>query len=194
MLSSKQLAVEVQALVLALKRAVQGEDDQREDADADADTDEESVVDDGEESAAEDDVDEVDKVDETMDVLSSTAHSPSTTRGMIVADGEEDGIGDDDGWESGSVDEPGPTLKRKRTDDANDDDSEGDAETDDDEASQDARPTRKSSKTATGSSSVFLPSLSVGFVRGSDSDWSDGEAQAADGIRKNRRGQRARQA
>lgn len=44
--------------------------------------------------------------------------------------------------------------------------------------------------------STFLPSLSVGFVRGSDeSDWSDSEAKIADSDKKkNRRGQRARRA
>ncbi len=43
--------------------------------------------------------------------------------------------------------------------------------------------------------SVFLPTLSNGFIRGgSDTDWSDREASVADGVRKNRRGQRARRA
>lgn len=43
--------------------------------------------------------------------------------------------------------------------------------------------------------SVFLPSLMVGFTRGdTDSDYSDREADVADGVRKNRRGQRARRA
>ncbi|KAF5389169.1 hypothetical protein D9757_003528 [Collybiopsis confluens] len=43
------------------------------------------------------------------------------------------------------------------------------------------------------SQSTFLPSLSTGFIRGSDSDWSDNDDQAAEiGQRKNRRGQRAR--
>jgi len=43
--------------------------------------------------------------------------------------------------------------------------------------------------------SVFLPTLSNGFIPGgSDTDWSDGEARVADGPRKNRRGQRARRA
>ena len=43
--------------------------------------------------------------------------------------------------------------------------------------------------------STFLPSLSVGFVGGSDSDWSDGESDIADApVKKNRRGQRARKA
>lgn len=43
--------------------------------------------------------------------------------------------------------------------------------------------------------SVFLPTLSNGFIPGgSDTDWSDREAAVADGVRKNRRGQRARRA
>lgn len=43
--------------------------------------------------------------------------------------------------------------------------------------------------------SAFLPTLSNGFIPGgSDTDWSDSEAKAADGVRKNRRGQRARRA
>ena len=43
--------------------------------------------------------------------------------------------------------------------------------------------------------SIFLPALSNGFVPGgSDTDWSDGEVKASGGVRKNRRGQRARQA
>lgn len=52
-----------------------------------------------------------------------------------------------------------------------------------------------SEKSAT--SSTFLPSLAVGYTRGDSdaSDFSDGEAGAADGgPRKNRRGQRARRA
>lgn len=46
-----------------------------------------------------------------------------------------------------------------------------------------------------GTESVFLPTLSNGFIPAySDTDWSDGEAGAADFVRKNRRGQRARRA
>ena len=46
-----------------------------------------------------------------------------------------------------------------------------------------------------GAESVFLPTLSNGFIPGgSDTDWSDSEARVADGVRKNRRGQRARRA
>jgi hypothetical protein len=46
-----------------------------------------------------------------------------------------------------------------------------------------------------GANSVFLPTLSNGFIPGgSDTDWSDGETEARGGVRKNRRGQRARRA
>ena len=52
-----------------------------------------------------------------------------------------------------------------------------------------------SKQSLTAGESTFLPSLSVGFVGGSDSDWSDAEADLADApVKKNRRGQRARKA
>ena len=97
-------------------------------------------------------------------------------------EGSESGtIGDDereqdDGWESGSLSgspEVGPMLQ-------------------DDEDEAMAPAYEKASGTST-----FLPSLSVGFVRRgpADSDWSDGDEKAGDiPRRKNRRGQRARQA
>lgn len=48
---------------------------------------------------------------------------------------------------------------------------------------------------APGDNSVFLPTLSNGFIPGgSDTDWSDGETEARGDVRKNRRGQRARRA
>ena len=46
-----------------------------------------------------------------------------------------------------------------------------------------------------GDRTIFLPTLSNGFIPGgSDTDWSDAEANVANRIRKNRRGQRARRA
>lgn len=102
------------------------------------------------------------------------------------------------GWESGTVD------------DADDDDddvlSDGDmnSDTDDDVASassdepgllKKARPAATPKSKGKAGESTFLPSLSVGFVKGSDSDWSDAEADLADlPQKKNRRGQRARKA
>lgn len=99
------------------------------------------------------------------------------------------------GWESGTVD------------DADDDDlSDGDMNSDtvDDVASassdehgllKKARPAATPKSKGKAGESTFLPSLSVGFVKGSDSDWSDAEADLADlPQKKNRRGQRARKA
>ncbi|KAL5482717.1 hypothetical protein ACEPAI_9311 [Sanghuangporus weigelae] len=51
------------------------------------------------------------------------------------------------------------------------------------------------SKVGKAGESAFLPSLSVGFISGSDSEWSESEAKIADmPVKKNRRGQRARKA
>ncbi|KAJ7600518.1 Bud-site selection protein [Mycena floridula] len=110
-------------------------------------------------------------------------------------DGEEDDSGtigdderEDDGWESGSVA-------------AHDSVAMSDADDDDDDVpmvastSKLTKPTATKAK-ATVTASTFLPSLAVGFTRGSsDSDWSDAEADLVDSApKKNRRGQRARQA
>ncbi|KZW03352.1 Bud-site selection protein [Exidia glandulosa HHB12029] len=110
------------------------------------------------------------------------------------ADDGEDGV-DADGWESGSVD--GDDGLDSGDDDHDNSTSSRDDSDDDPPPPPAARakPSTKTSQSQAASSSVFLPSLSVGFTRGdSDDDWSDGEAKVADGVRKNRRGQRARQA
>ncbi|PBK97803.1 Bud-site selection protein [Armillaria gallica] len=92
-----------------------------------------------------------------------------------VGDDEKE---NDDGWESGSLDE----------------DDEGD---DDTPTNPSAKPsaTKAQNKSSTGAS-TFLPSLSVGFIKGNeDSDWSESDAKAGDiEQKKNRRGQRARRA
>lgn len=102
---------------------------------------------------------------------------------------------DEDGWESGSIDggEHPDTLQ--------DDDSDSGSEADPSDSDSDLavpRPSTSKSKNLNASSSTFLPSLSVGFIPGgndSDSDdFSDADAKSADPVRKNRRGQRARQA
>ncbi|KAH7102508.1 Bud-site selection protein [Auriculariales sp. MPI-PUGE-AT-0066] len=117
------------------------------------------------------------------------------------------------GWESGSVDDTAPAQglgdgeseDHTRTPhghasndlDPMEEDESDNGDTDQDEVSENEdRGTSSRGKLAAGtaSSSMFLPSLAVGFARGEDSDWSDGEAKVADGVRKNRRGQRARQA
>lgn len=102
-------------------------------------------------------------------------------------------VAEDDGWESGTVDE-------HHDEDDHDDDS-GDDSQDSDVPQEKAK--RGSKAKATPASAVkerpkptesaFLPSLSVGFTRGdSDSEFSEAEAEPTE--RKNRRGQRARRA
>lgn len=120
--------------------------------------------------------------------------------------GTVDGDGDADDWESGSV----PSATRHEDDASSDDDSANEDE--DSEAlsaAEDPKPSSRvvrkepvsaktkaeaPSKASKAKESTFLPSLSVGFIRGdSDSEFSDTEDKTAD-LRKNRRGQRARRA
>ncbi|KLO11465.1 Bud-site selection protein [Schizopora paradoxa] len=113
----------------------------------------------------------------------------------------EDEEGDAESWESGSI----------HGDDDEDNDSEEElieeaggssslADADDAPPKKTKKPTKQKSTAAESSNlasgSTFLPSLSVGFIPGnSDSEWSDGEADAGElPQRKNRRGQRARKA
>ncbi|KAJ7095890.1 Bud-site selection protein [Mycena belliarum] len=113
-------------------------------------------------------------------------------------DGEEDeGEGDDaTGWESGSIDDA----------DGNGNDDEDDGwesgsvlSAPPPKKSAPAKPAKAASKPMSTkpapSTSQFLPSLATGFVRGgsSDSDLDEPDARGG-GERKNRRGQRARQA
>jgi len=121
-------------------------------------------------------------------------------------DGDIGGLDvDDDGWESGSIRDSGSEIWDD-SDEAGD--SASGSGSDYDELRVD---TKKSKPKAVGNAppakgkgnassakmeSTFLPSLSVGFVRGSeDSDFSEGEeGKVADMPKKNRRGQRARRA
>ncbi|KAF8158378.1 Bud-site selection protein [Crassisporium funariophilum] len=110
-----------------------------------------------------------------------------------VGEDEESG----DGWESGSL-----VNEKLGKDDDDDGASDQTSEHDDDElkvrpskAPLQKPPAKAIKASASVKESTFLPSLSVGFVRGGsdDSDWSETEDKAADtDIRKNRRGQRAR--
>jgi hypothetical protein len=101
----------------------------------------------------------------------------------------------DGGWESGSI--AGSGTEAEETE-------EGESDSDNDEPNvmktktktKAQKPVPKVSKASLSTlQSTFLPSLSVGFVHGSDdSDLSDAEGNAADMPKKNRRGQRARRA
>ncbi|KAH7885272.1 Bud-site selection protein [Phlebopus sp. FC_14] len=122
-------------------------------------------------------------------------------RASISGEGSNDSV-DADGWESGTVSdgassvggdwESGSILGSSHAEER------GDVPSDPDSDTSSSRPVSFKSKAHPASSkgqSEFLPSLSVGFARGdSDSEFSDSEAKAADGIKKNRRGQRARRA
>lgn len=140
---------------------------------------------------------EVSLEDQEREVLSDAGWESGTV---------DDEGGEDDGWESGSVDGGGVGFGSQMGDE--DEDSE-----DEDESDEELRPAPKSApatkkpakpapskttnvKSSTGQS-TFLPSLSVGFIRGGseDSEWSESEAKIADiDPKKNRRGQRARRA
>lgn len=110
---------------------------------------------------------------------------------------------DDGGWESGSVHE-GEDHVSEDEDEESGENSSSDEDADEDEISSRSSP-KASKRTAstetkilteanTRGQSTFLPSLSVGFTKGDSdaSDFSDGGADVAP--KKNRRGQRARQA
>ncbi|TFY60499.1 hypothetical protein EVJ58_g5122 [Rhodofomes roseus] len=129
-----------------------------------------------------------------------------------------DVVGSDagDGWESGSVDDTADNRERVAAQGAalsDGDDSDTDSSEVSDASSSPATKRRrqldlkaataqatakdlKGKSKASAAESTFLPSLSVGFTRGDSdaSDWSDAETNVADGVRKNRRGQRARRA
>ncbi|KAF8510076.1 Bud-site selection protein [Hysterangium stoloniferum] len=104
---------------------------------------------------------------------------------QILDDGDD--VVDDGGWESGSV------LEAEASDDECEGE-DGDIQGTPRKRPKDEDATRPRAGKAFAATSTFLPSLSVGFVKGhSDSDF-DSEEEAPVHGKKNRRGQRARQA
>ncbi|KAJ7366843.1 Bud-site selection protein [Mycena albidolilacea] len=99
--------------------------------------------------------------------------------GSVDAGGDEEG--DDDGWESGSVHSDAAPPPKKAA-----------ATTKSVTKSATTKPTPAPIKTST--TSQFLPSLAVGYVRGGSSDSDIEDVEEAGGEKKNRRGQRARRA
>ena len=109
------------------------------------------------------------------------------------------------GWESGSIEEPDDGWESEDVgqNDAQEEDEEDascqDSESEDDElkVKSKSKPLGNPAKSSSINESTFLPSLSVGFIRGGsdDSDWSETECKST-GLdpKKNRRGQRARRA
>lgn len=212
LLSSKILAVEIQSVVMSLKQILdpstqkapqEGDDEDEEGAILPSNSKRHRV-------AASDD--QSDEGNSDSDKGAEAQEEAGWVSGSVLDDDDEDAA---DGWESGSVDSR--NLHATDSEDAGPDlDSEGGGSEDEDtdvdvSASSDAsRPKQiaeKGVKSGTvqkdpkGKSkalaeSTFLPSLSVGFTRGDSdaSDLSDAETNVADGVRKNRRGQRARRA
>ncbi|KAG2071341.1 Bud-site selection protein [Suillus decipiens] len=115
----------------------------------------------------------------------------------VVTSSEDESRADlqDDGWESGTVSDGDHFIQGDSGVDEGpdeEDDSISDSDGCEDIPVPRERPSRGESKAT---QSTFLPSLSVGFIRGdSDTDFSDSEEKAADAAKKNRRGQRARRA
>lgn len=195
-LSSKYLAVESTRILEALRSVVNPEErpkrvgqDQEESADLDTSTPITEVrhslaTDAGHEAEAED------------------THSEAAA----VSDDEGE---DEEGWESGTVggdeEDSGEDFDGRSRPAPGNDIADSDSDSDSDSASQDMlhnQPTKKARPagkevTPVNSASTFLPSLSVGYIRG-DSDGSDVDGSDAGQSdiqpRKNRRGQRARRA
>lgn len=125
------------------------------------------------------------KEDETKPVTHLSADENS--------DREED---DAAGWESGELDAGDEDLAEEGWDSGSVAGSQSEDE-DDSSEDEDLRPARpkKLKKQDPVTASTFLPSLSVGFIPGSDdSDISDADLDDDVAPRKNRRGQRARRA
>jgi len=105
---------------------------------------------------------------------------------------------EDDGWESGTVSDSDGDHFVQGDSRVDEESGEEDHSTSDGGDGDDDLPIpreRSSRGKSKATQSTFLPSLSVGFIRGdSDTDFSDSEEKAADTAKKNRRGQRARRA
>lgn len=116
-----------------------------------------------------------------------TGWEPGTINGRDCGDNESDGA------ESSMSDR---TRKLHEYEGVSSEGDTNDRDSDDEMKFKSHQVTKaKSQESTSNSQSTFLPSLSVGFIKGSDdSDFDEAEAKEADMPRKNRRGQRARRA
>ena len=100
----------------------------------------------------------------------------------------------DDGWESGDI---GPNDTQDDEYTSNQQSESKDSDMNVKSKSKPSKPGKAAKSPSSKNESIFLPSLSVGFIRGGsdDSDWSETEGKGTDlEPKKNRRGQRARRA
>jgi len=121
--------------------------------------------------------------DNVADPINQKSTEDSTSDGEAMAEMDDD-------WESGTV------SGRSELDDAVSASVDDHDDVTFERASDDALSGNNKSRPHGGQGqSEFLPCLSVGFARGdSGSEFSDDETRLVDGIKKNRRGQRARRA
>ncbi|KAG1745918.1 Bud-site selection protein [Suillus paluster] len=112
----------------------------------------------------------------------------------VPSDDEPSANIEDDGWESGTVSDGNPSVQGDTGVDEESDEEDNSAPEGGDVDPHVPRG-RSDQEKSKATQSAFLPSLSVGFIRGdSDTDFSDSEGETADTVKKNRRGQRARRA
>lgn len=172
LLSSKTLAAEAASAVQALRALVQPP------------TEVENVE--GRDNEEEAEVKDAPAQQRKLKKVKTSQQSQAASAGPTP--GNDNQAAEADGWESGTVDEDGDGWESGTVDGGDSDAGDSDA---------DERPPPKKAKPATpaaagvAGSSQFLPSLAVGFIPGSDD--SDVE-EIEDKPKKNRRGQRARQA
>lgn len=151
-----------------------------------------------------------DEVEESE--INAVGERPAKRSKAVESSGKEDDDleqpDDDGGWESGTVDgasDPDPEGWESGSIEQSEEDSDSDSGLVVPSSSNKAKklpsnpqPTSKVNESKSTSSSTFLPSLSVGFIRGnssdSDIDEDGADGQAGDIPKKNRRGQRARRA
>jgi BUD22 len=214
-LSSKMLATEVKTVLDHLRRIVEplapssekmnGTHDDGGDEDEEAEGDAEDENDDDSETskrvpAARSDL-HASESDEDSSVYDDDelrqVHGGLSQRSFEASESDNEvSNADDAGWESGSISPTSPPPKRLKLGHRATPSVTGGST---DESEEDVQSNDASDSDEVLTSSRFLPSLNVGFTRGESdgSDWSGAEddANAADGKqRKNRRGQRARQA
>jgi hypothetical protein len=198
-LSSKIVAMEVAGVVEALKMAISPElKKEKALATGEAEETDEEEDDDGESEG--NDVPPSKKLKlmrARAKVKEGEDEEESDASSRVLAFSDEEEV-NDAGWESGSIyDDPHSGAEDSKDDESNDDEV---APSPVAQNASKAPSTSKNAKMKAGKSekpgeSTFLPSLSVGFTRG-DSDASDfSDDDAGDTApKKNRRGQRARQA
>lgn len=134
-----------------------------------------------------------DKAPSRLDNINQTANidMEGWESGSISEDGVEE---PDDGWESGDI---GPNDTRDDEYASNQESESKDNDMNVKTKSKPSKPGKAVRSLLSKNESTFLPSLSVGFIRGGsdDSDWSGTEGKDTElEPKKNRRGQRARRA